>query len=94
MPVTCQLFQRRRSSWSARTVALSIMRPVAVGVTTMVTMARAPFTSVPSVQVSGPLPEHEPCDAVAETSVAFAGSLLVTTTLVASFGPASRTSTV
>ena len=54
-------------------------------VTTIATVAEAPFAIVPRLQVNVPL--HEPWLGVAETSVEPVGSTSIIVTLVASAGP-------
>ena len=76
-------------------VAVFVIVPAVVGVTTMVTVALAPFDSVPMLQVTV-LPDllHVPCVDVADTYVTLAGSVSVSVTPVAVSGPLFFTPTV
>ena len=60
---------------------------VAVTFTVRATVAVAAFASVPRLQVTVVVPEHEPWLGVAETNDTPAGRTSVTTTLVAALGP-------
>src|SRR5918911_1037396 len=81
------LLDESGSASDALTVAVSVICPDAVGVTTMVTMALAPFVSVPMEQLTGPVLLQEPCVVEEETNVTPAGSVSVRLTFVACAGP-------
>ena len=53
--------------------------PVAVGTTTMVTVARLPVPSAPRLQTTGAVPLHVPWLALADTGAASAGGTSVRT---------------
>src|SRR6266852_3895456 len=74
------------SGWSAVTVAVLLMVPIACGVTTIVPDALEPTPSVPMLQRTVLVPLQAPCVAVAETNVTF-GKVSVTWTPVATAGP-------
>ena len=59
--VVVELFEGLGSVGSPLTVALFAAVPARLGFTTSVIVAVAPLASVPIEQVTGPLPEHEPC---------------------------------
>jgi hypothetical protein len=70
------------------TDAVSVSVCAEVGaVSTIVTVADPPEASEPSAQLTVVVPEHDPCDAVAETSVP-PGNASATVTPVAGSGPA------
>ncbi len=60
---------------------------VAVGMTTMVTVAVPPTANVPSEQTTVAVIVQVPCVAVADTKVTPAGSVSVSVTPVAGLGP-------
>jgi hypothetical protein len=70
------------------TVAVLLNGPAAVGFTTIVTVALAPFPSEPRAHVTVAVPEHDPTDADDDTNVTPAGSGSLTDTAAAAFGPA------
>jgi hypothetical protein len=70
------------------TVAVLVMVPDAVAVTTIVTVALAPFPMMPSAQFTVLVPVHGlPWLGVADTKLTPAGSVSLTDTPVALFGP-------
>ena len=83
-----ELFARAGSDVVADTVAVSVISPSIVVVTTIVTVAVAPNGTTPSGQVTTPAAcEQLPWLGVADTNVTDPGSVSVTTTPVASEGP-------
>ncbi len=76
------------SGSSAVTVVEFVIVPVALGVTSILTVACAPFARLPRLHVTTPLNSLQlPWLGVADTKLTPAGSVSVTTTLVASSGP-------
>src|SRR5687767_4786548 len=75
-------------------LALFVIVPGVFGVTRIVTVAFALLLIVPRLQVTGAVPEQEPCDGVDETNVTLTGKVSVSTTLVAFDGPAFETVSV
>jgi hypothetical protein len=76
---------------------LAIAVPAGTPASTRVTrviVALAPLAIVPKLQVTVPVPLHDPCDGVAETNVSPDGSTSVTTAAVALLGPALLTASV
>ena len=69
------------------TLALLLIEPVVVGITTMVTVALAPLVNVPRLQVTVLVPEQLPRLEVADTKVVLPGIVSVTMTFDAEFGP-------
>ena len=69
------------------TVAVFVYGPVALGLTTMVTVAADAGAIVPRAHVTVPVPEQLPCDAVAETNAWPAGKLSVRLTPCAKSEP-------
>ena len=69
------------------TVAEFVTCPADEGTTTIVTIALLSTSRLPRLQITGPLPLQLPCVAVAETNETPAGSVSVTVTFVAGFGP-------
>ena len=55
-----ELFPGTMSVSTADTVAVLLVLPAPVGVTTMATEADSPLTNVPSEQLTVVVPEHEP----------------------------------
>src|SRR5687767_9314593 len=88
------LFAGAGSVPAAVTDAVLLITVLLVGVTTIVTVALAPFASEPSAHVIVAVPLQEPVEGVAETSVTDAGSVSVTVTVVAVSGPLLVTVTV
>ena len=76
------------------TVAVLLNGPDDVGVTTIVTVALAPFASAPRLHVTVAVPAHDPTDADDETNATPAGSGSVTVTAAAELGPALCTDNV
>src|SRR6266700_3157001 len=91
-----ELFQGLASGSLAVTPAVFVRRrPSAKGVTTRVTTVLENAGNVPRLQVTTPkVCAHDPCDGVAETKVTPSGSVLVSTTPVASRPPRLRTVSV
>jgi hypothetical protein len=76
------------------TVAVLLSEPAADGVTTIVIVALAPFASVPRLQLTVAVPEHDPTDDDDDTNDTPAGSGSLTVTAAAEFGPAFCTCSV
>ena len=92
---TCVLlFAVLGSTVLALTDAEFVIAPATFGVTTMVTVALPPFAIVPRLQLTVAPPVHVPCDGVAEPNVMLEGSVSVTLTPHAAFGPALVTVSV
>ena len=89
-----RLFAVFASDWSPTTVATLSNAPGEVGFTTIVIVARPPFSIVPRLQRTTRPPVHVPWLLVTETKVVAAGSASATRTLVAVSGPAFRTVSV
>src|SRR5882762_4827851 len=87
--VTCvaELSLRFGSSSFAATLAVLLMPPVCVGVTTSVTVAELPFARDPSAQLIVLVPVQLLWLGVTETNVSPAGSVSLTLTPVAALGP-------
>src|SRR5262245_60135967 len=84
--IVVELFAATGSDWSAVTLAVLLMEPPAVGVTTRDTVAVASLASDPTLQVTEVVPEQLPGD-VTDFNVTCAGRLSVTWTLLAPSGP-------
>jgi hypothetical protein len=78
----------------AETLAEFVIVPLAVAVAEMAMFALPPFAIVPSAQVTVLLPLQVPCEGNALTKLVPAGSVSVTTALVAEIGPLFVTVTV
>jgi len=92
-----ELFCMLGSGKSDTTVAELAKLPVAFAftVTTITRVALPAFATVPRLHVSVVVPvQAEPCDGVADTSVAFVGKVSVMVVFVASSGPAFATVSV
>ena len=82
------------SSVVDETVAVLLSVPAEPGVTTIVTVAPAPFASAPRSHVTVAVPLHEPTVVLDETNVTPAGSTSVTVTPAAASGPWFATASV
>ena len=82
-----ELFVESKSNSVALPVAVFTTWPWAVGVTTIVTNALAPFVNDPRLQLTMFVPLHDPCVGVAETKVRPPGNASLTVTPVAVAGP-------
>ena len=90
-----KLLARFGSGVRAETATVLLARPTAVVVTTMVTLAPAVFAIVPRLQVRVPLRFVQvPMLLIAETRLTLAGSVSLSKTSDAVFGPALLTLTV
>jgi hypothetical protein len=85
------LFAGTRSSSVADTLIVFVILPVAVGVTTMVTVASKAEASEPMLHVTTPCDWVQlPAVVVTETKLTPMGSVSVNVTPVESFGPSFR----
>jgi hypothetical protein len=85
---TSTLFSGFKSASKLVTVDVFATAPGRMGVTTMVTVAVAPFASAPSVQVTVPSSWLQlPCVGVAEPNVTPAGSTSISVAAAAASGP-------
>ena len=75
------------SGWFPVTVAVLVIVPAELGRTTMVTVAEAPLARSPRAQVTVVVPEQLPWLAVDDRALRPDGSVSVTVTPVAGFGP-------
>ena len=82
------------SSVVADTFAVLLSVPADPGVTTIFTVAPAPFASVPRLHVTVAVPLHEPTVVLDETNVTPDGSTSVTVTPAAASGPWFATASV
>ena len=88
--VVCRLTElsARLGSFSvAVTLAVLVKTPAACGTTAILTIANAPRTNEPRLQVIVVVPAHKPCVGVTEVKLIPEGILSVTTILVAGEGP-------
>ena len=81
------MFELSGSASVAVTFAVFVIWPAVFGVTTMVTIALAPFVSVPTPQVTVVVPLQEPCVVEVDPKVTLPGKVSVTLTFVAVAGP-------
>ena len=75
------------SGWLPETDAVFVIVPAAVGRMTIVTVAEAPLARSPSAHVTVVVPEQLPWLAVDDLALSPEGSVSVTVTPVAGFGP-------
>jgi len=86
-----ELFPELGSAVEEDTDAVFASVPAALGRTTIVTVAVAAFASVPRAQVTVVVPEQLPWLELVETKLAPPGSMSVTLTPAAGFGPVLET---
>jgi hypothetical protein len=92
--VLAELFDGFGSSVVSVAFTDALIVPAAFVVTTTVIFGVAPAFTVPRVHITVVVPEHVPCDAVADTNVTDAGSVTVATAPAPASGPRFDTLTV